>query len=64
MKIEKNTLKLKRLICELLVHEIENTRIISNSAYAEIIASSKRFVKTNAFRELTTFAISDEHEKM
>ena len=60
MKIEKNILKLKRLVCEMLVHEVENARIVPSRAYSEIIKSSRKFVKTSAFRELAKFAIGEK----
>jgi hypothetical protein len=56
MKIEKDDFKLKRLISEMLVNEVENARS-KNKKTKNKTESSDDFVKSHVFKSLTEFVI-------
>jgi len=59
MKLEQDDLKLKRLISEMLIADIENSKKKSNAyTYPYTPEQSKVFLKTKIFKNLVEFVLS------
>lgn len=56
MKIERDAFKLKRLISEMLINEIKNTKSKNRKTKSKV-ENSETFTKSNAFKVFTEYVI-------
>jgi hypothetical protein len=59
MKLEKDIFKMKRLISEMLICEVENAKS-KNKGAKNLIDNSNDFLKSKKFRALASFVIEKD----